>query len=253
MRLLLFPILLALSTPCGAFNLGDLETKLNGLKQPSPKSAAAPAASRLDQFSTQDQIASLKQALNQGAEKAVKELARENGFLGNNKVRIPLPENLQKADRTLRKIGLGKYSDNLITAMNRAAEAAVPEAKALLLSAVKNMSITDAKDILLGKEDAATQYFRRRTEVPLGEKFKPIVAHSMQQVSLAQAYDRFAGKGVKLGLVDKRDAHLDDHITRKALDGLFLMMAEQEKEIRAHPLQATGDLARKIFSALRGH
>ncbi|MDP2762444.1 MAG: DUF4197 domain-containing protein [Sideroxyarcus sp.] len=253
MRLLLLPLLLVLSSPCGAFNLGDLKSKLNELKQPSSQSSGTAGASGLDRFSTQDQITSLKQALSQSAENAVKELARQNGYLGNAKVRIPLPENLQKADRALRKIGLGKYPDNLITAMNRAAEAAVPEAKTLLLDAVRNMTVTDAKDILLGREDAATQYFRRRTAAPLGEKFKPIVARSMQQVRLAQAYDRFAGKGVKLGLVDKRDAQLDGHITRKALDGLFRMMAEQEKEIRAHPLQATGDWARKIFSALRGH
>ena len=139
-----------------------------------------------------------------------------------------------------------------MTSMNRAAEAAVPEAKSLLIGAVKNMTVTDAKNILLGKDDAATQYFRRNTETALGEKFKPIVTQSMQKVSLAQAYDRFAGKGVKLGLVDASDANLEDYITRKALDGLFYMMAEQEKEIRAHPLQAAGDLAKKVFSALRG-
>ena len=105
----------------------------------------------------------------------MRNLAKENGFLGNDKVRIPLPENLQKADRTLRRFGLGKYSDELITSMNRAAEAAVPEAKTLLIGAVKNMTVTDAKDILLGNDDAATQYFRRNTETALGEKFKPIV------------------------------------------------------------------------------
>ncbi|GAB4116139.1 MAG: DUF4197 domain-containing protein [Sideroxydans sp.] len=245
------PLLLALSTPCGAFNLDDLKAKLDELKQPTAQSEAAPATSGLDRFSTQDQITSLKQALNQGAESAVKKLARQNGYLGNDTVRIPLPDNLKKVDDTLRKIGMGKYADELITAMNRAAEAAVPEAKALLLGAVKNMTVTDARDILLGKDDAATQYFRRSTEAALGDKFKPVVARSMQQVSLARAYDRFAGKGVRLGLVQERDAHLDDYITRKALDGLFLMMAEQEKNIRKNPLQATGNLARKVFAVLR--
>lgn len=251
MRLLLLPVLLVLSAPCGAFNLGDLETKLNELQHPASPGASAPGTSGLDQFSTQDQITSLKQALEQAAQTAVRDLARQNGYLGNDRVRIPLPENLQKAERALRKIGLGKYPDELITAMNRAAEAAVPEAKSLLLGAVKNMTVADAKDILLGNDDAATQYFRRSTESALGAKFKPIVARSMQQVGLARAYDRFAGKGVRLGLVQERDAHLDDYITRRALDGLFLMMAEQEKAIRAHPLQATGDLARKIFAAIK--
>ena len=244
--------LLTLSAPVSALDLNDFKAKLNELAAPVASGTAdAPPATGLAQFTVQDQIESLKQALTQGAETAVKNLARENGYLGNEKVRIPLPENLQKAERTMRKLGLEKYADNLTTAMNRAAEAAVPEAKALLINAVKRMTVNDAKDILLGKNDAATQYFRRNTETALGDKFKPIVTRSMQKVSLAQAYDRFAGKGVKLGLVNERDAHLDDHITRKALDGLFLMMAEQEKEIRAHPLQATGDLARKIFSAIK--
>jgi hypothetical protein len=246
--------MLAISLSASAFDLDKLKSRLEEELDKSVPSTSTPASkpTGLAQFTAQEQATSLKQALTQGAETAVSNLAKENGYLGNDRVRIPLPEKLQKADRTMHKIGLGKYSDELVTSMNRAAEAAVPEAKTLLIGAVKNMTVTDAKDILLGKDDAATQYFRRNTETALGGKFKPIVAQSMQKVSLAQAYDRFAGKGVKLGLVDEQDAHLDDYITRKALDGLFLMMADQEKEIRAHPLQAVGDLAKKVFSALRG-
>jgi hypothetical protein len=253
MRLALSIIALAVCIPASALDLDKLKSRLDELKQPAASSnAPASKPAGLAQFTAQEQTASLKQALTQGAETAVRDLAKENGYLGNDKVRIPLPENLQKADRTLRKLGLGKYSDELITSMNRAAEAAVPEAKTLLVGAVKKMTVTDAKDILLGNDDAATQYFRRNTETALGGKFKPIVVHAMQKVRLAQSYDRFAGKGAKLGLIDERDANLEDYITRKALDGLFLMMAEQEKEIRAHPLQAVGDLAKKVFSALRG-
>ncbi len=247
--------MLAISMSASALDLDKLKSRLEEELDKSAPAANAPASkpSRLAQFTAQEQTDSLKQALTQGAETAVKNLAKENGYLGNERVRIPLPENLQKADRTMHKIGLGKYSDELVTSMNRAAEAAVPEAKALLISAVKSMTVRDAKDILLGNDDAATQYFRRNTEVALGERFKPIVSQSMQKVSLAQAYDRFAGKGARLGLVDERDAHLEDYITRKALDGLFLMMAEQERAIRAHPLQATGDLAKKVFAAVLGH
>lgn len=253
MRYVLLPGMLAISMSASALDLDKLKARLNELEQPAATSNAPAAKSTgLGQFSAQEQTDSLKQALTQGAETAVRNLAKENGYLGNDKVRIPLPENLQKADRTMRRFGLGKYSDELITSMNRAAEAAVPEAKALLIGAVKNMTVTDAKNILLGNDDAATQYFRRNMETALGEKFRPIVNRSMEKVSLAQTYDRFAGKGVKLGLVKQQDANLDDYITRKALDGLFLMMAEQEKEIRAHPLQAVGDLAKKVFSALRG-
>jgi hypothetical protein len=204
----------------------------------------------VDQFSVGDQIGSLKQALSQGAEASVVGLAQSNGFLGNPRVRIPLPANLVEADAKLRKYGLGKYADELNTSMNRAAEAAVPEAKTLLLNAVANMTVTDAKNILMGQDDAATQYFRSSTEVALTAKFKPIVANSMRKVTLAQAYNRFASAGATLGLVKQSDATLEDYITRRAMDGLFLMVAEKEKEIRANPLQATGDLAKKVFSAL---
>jgi hypothetical protein len=252
MRLVLPLVLFLLSAPAGAFDLNDLKAKINDLSQQTASNSNSSQASGLAQFTELEQIESLRQALTQGAETAVSSLARENGYLGNDKVRIPLPDNLQKADSTMREIGLGRYSDELTTSMNRAAEAAVPEAKAMLLAAVKNMTVTDAKNILLGKDDAATQYFRRNTETALGGKFKPVVSQSMQKVSLAQAYDRFAGKGVKLGLIDASDADLEDYITRKALDGLFYMMAEQEKEIRAHPVQAVGDLAKKVFSAVRG-
>ena len=252
MRFALLLLLLAFSMSANAFDLDKLKTQLEELKQPAATSdAKTSGAPGLGQFTAQEQSDSLKQALTQGAETAVRSLAKENGYLGNERVRIPLPDDLQKADRTMRRIGLGRYSDELVTSMNRAAEAAVPEAKALLVAAVKNMTVSDAKDILLGNDDAATQYFRRNTETELSAKFKPVVTQSMQKVSLAQAYDRFAGRGARLGLISKDDAHLEDYITRKAMDGLFLMMADQEKEIRAHPLQATGDLAKKIFAALR--
>jgi hypothetical protein len=213
------------------------------------KSKSAPLTG-VDQFSLADQVGSLKQALSQGAEASVVGLAQTNGFLGNPKVRIPLPANLTEAEAKLRKFGLGGYATDLNTAMNRAAEAAVPEAKALLLNAVVNMTVTDAKNILMGKEDAATQYFRSNTEAALAAKFKPIVTKSMQKVALAQTYNRFATAGATLGLVKQSDATLEDYITSRAMDGLFLMIAEKEKEIRANPMQATGDLAKKVFTAL---
>jgi len=241
----------ALAPSAVALDLSELKTKLNDLVKPDESSAAAPASSGLEQFSAQDQIESLRQALTQGAETSVSILARKDGFLGNDKVRIPLPDGLQRADKTLRRFGMEKYSDELITSMNRAAEAAVPEAMTLLVGAIKKMTVADAKGILTGSDDAATRYFQTNTEVALSGKFKPIVSKAMQKVSFAETYDRFAGKGAKFGLVDKRDARLNDYITRKAMDGLFLMMAEQEKAIRANPLEATGALAKKIFAAIK--
>ena len=247
MRLGLILAFLVLSSPAGALDLDELKSELNDLARPSSK----PADSGLSQFSTQDQIKSLKQALTQGAETAVSTLARKDGYLGNAKVRIPLPENLQNADKAMRKIGMGKYPDELVTSMNRAAEAAVPEAKTLFVGAIKKMTVSDAKGILTGSDDAATRYFRNSTETALAARFKPIVGKAMAKVKLARTYDQFAGKAARFGLVDERDANLDDYITRKAMNGLFLMMAEQEKEIRANPLKATGSLAKKIFAAIK--
>jgi hypothetical protein len=166
-------------------------------------------------------------------------------------VRIPLPEDLLKADKVMRRLGMEKYSDELVTAMNRAAEAAVPEAKTLFISAIKRMTVSDAKGILTGGGDAATRYFRSKTETALAGKFKPIVAKSMRKVQLAEKYDQFAGKAAEFGLIDRRDANLNDYVTHKAMDGLFLMMAEQEKAIRANPLQATGKLAKEVFAAIK--
>lgn len=238
--------------PVNALNLDDLKAQLNPpAAAPAPSATPAASGDPLARFSNKDQVGSLKQALTQGAETAVANLAKQDGYLGNPKVRIPLPDSLQKVDNTLRKFGMGSYADELVTSMNRAAEAAVPEAKNLLVGAVKNMTVEDAKGILTGSNDAATQHFRKNTEAALSGKFKPIVDKAMQKVKVAEKYDQFAGKGVKLGLVDERDAKLDDYITRKALDGLFLMMAEQEKAIRANPLEATGNLAKKIFSAIK--
>ena len=246
-----FVFLALLATSAHAFDFGNLEKKLNSLETAPATSPAAANPSALANVSNADQVGGLKQALTQGAETAVANLSKENGFLGNDKVRIPLPGSLQKAGDLMHTLGMGKYSDDLVTSMNRAAEAAVPEAKTLLVAAVKNMSVSDAKGILMGGNDAATQYFRKNTETAISAKFKPIVASSMQKVKLAEKYDQFAGKGAQMGLVDQKDANLDDYITRRAMDGLFLMMAEQEKAIRANPMQAVGSLAQKVFSAVK--
>ena len=212
-------------------------------------SSAAYALS-LDQLSNKDTAGGLKEALTQGAGKAVDMLGQNDGFLGNPKVKIHLPDNLEKAAELMRKFGMGKNVDELETAMNRAAEAAVPEAKKLLVEAIKKMSIDDAKGILTGGDNAATEYFRRTTSEPLGEKFKPIIQKAMAKVNVAEKYDQFAGKAAKLGLVKDEDAHLDHYVTGKALDGLYLMIADEEKAIRTNPVGAVGSLAKKVFGAL---
>ncbi len=193
----------------------------------------------------------LKEALSQGASKAVDLLGKSDGFLGNPKVKIPLPESMQQVEGLMRGLGMGKQADELITAMNRAAEAAVPEAKTLLVNAVKQMSVEDAKGILSGGNDAGTQYFKRKTAEPLGQKFLPIVKKAIAKVKLADTYEKFAKKGVKCGLVKEKDTHLENYVTEKTLDGLYLMIAEEEKAIRENPVGAAGNLAKKVFGALK--
>ncbi|MBK7768571.1 MAG: DUF4197 domain-containing protein [Sulfuritalea sp.] len=213
--------------------------------------ATAANALSLADISGKDAGAGLKEALTQGAGKAVDLLGKPDGFLGNPKVKIPLPASVKKVEGIMRGLGMGRQADELVTAMNRAAEAAVPKAKTLLVNSIKQMSVEDAKGILTGGEDAATQYFRRTTSGPLAEQFKPIVRSAIAKVKLAEKYDQFAGKASKFGLVREQDAHLEDYVTQKTLDGLYLMIAEEEKAIRHDPAGAAGNLAKKVFGALK--
>ncbi len=212
---------------------------------------AAPAWAQLENISNRDAINALKTALSQGSRAAVAQLGRENGFLGDARVKIPLPEGLRRAEKNMRRFGMARYADELIVTLNRAAEAAVPEAQALFVDAVRQMSVQDAKGILTGGDTAGTEYFRRTTADALGERFLPIVRRSTERVGLAQKYNQYAAKGVRVGLVEAEDANLDDYVTRKALDGLFFMVAEEEKKIRKDPVGAASSLIRKVFGALR--
>lgn len=212
--------------------------------------SACAHAGGLAALSNQDAVAGLKQALDKGAANAVAKLGKTDGFLGNPQVKIPLPASLQQVDGLLRSFGQGKYADELVTTMNRAAEAAVPEAKTLLLQAVKGMSVQDAKGILSGGDTAATEYFRGKTAQPLAAKFLPIVQKATAKLQLAQKYDQFAGKAARFGLVDPSQANIEQYVTQKALVGLFLMMAEEEKAIRADPIGQGSQLLSKVFGAL---
>lgn len=192
----------------------------------------------------------LKEALIQGAGKAVSQLSAVDGFLGNKEVKIPLPDSLKKAEKTMRMFGMGKQADELVLKMNRAAEAAVPEAKALLIDSVKKMSVTDAKAILTGGDDAATQYFKKTTSVPMAEKFLPIVKKATEDVALAQQYNKFAAMGSRYGLVKKDQVNLEQYVTQKALDGVYLMMAKEEAAIRKDPVGQASSLLKKVFGAI---
>jgi len=204
----------------------------------------------LSDLSNQDASGGLKEALIQASGAAVGKLGVADGFFKNPKVKIPLPDSLKKVEKGMRMFGMGKQADELVLRMNRAAETAVPEAKVLLVDAVKKMSVQDAKNILTGGDDAATQYFKQATSAPLAEKFLPIVKQATENVQLAQQYNKFAEAGTRFGLVKKEQANLEQYVTQRALDGLYLMMAEEEKAIRKDPLGASTSLIKKVFGAI---
>ena len=201
--------------------------------------------------SDSDASLGIRTALERGAVAAVGLLGRADGFLGNPKVRIPLPGFLDDAAPLLKAAGQQRRVDELVTAMNRAAEAAVPEAKTLLVNAVKSMSVSDAQQILTGGDDAATQFFARRTREPLGVKFLPIVTRATQKVALAEKYNALAGKVAALGLLKRQDANLESYVTGKTLDGLYLMIGEEERKIRSDPVGTGSAVLKRVFGSLR--
>jgi Protein of unknown function (DUF4197) len=211
---------------------------------------AAVAGGDLAALSSGDVSGGLRAALGKGIDSAVSKLGAPGGFLNNEQLRIPLPPALEKADRALRMVGMSGEADDLKVAMNHAAESAVSEARPVLTKSLKQMSISDAKGILTGGDDAATQYFRRTAGDELKARMKPIVAAATAKAKLAPLYDRFAGKAEELGLVRGDDAHLDDYVTDKALDGLYSVIASEERAIRKNPIAAGSELIKKVFGAL---
>jgi hypothetical protein len=207
-------------------------------------------AADLGSLSNADASAGLKKALDQGINLAVGKLGVTDGFLKNPQVKIDLPPKLAKAEGMMRMLGAGEQLDQLVVSMNRAAEAAVPESKVLLKQALQHMSVEDAKRILTGGDDAATQYFKQATYAPLKIKFAPIVSRETEKVKLSETYDAVAKKAVALGVLKPEDATLQSYVTDKALDGLFLMMAQEERAIRKDPLGQASSLLKKVFGAL---
>jgi hypothetical protein len=212
--------------------------------------AAAPALGQLDRLTQRDALAGLKAALERGSYAAVAALGRTDGFLGNPRVRIPLPESLARAERLARRLGFSDEVDELVVAMNRAAEAAVPEARKLLLDSVKKMTVQDAKGILTGGETAGTAYFRRTANQTLRERFLPIVKTATEKVGVAQRYKEFARPAAAFGLLKTEHADLDEYVTQKALDGLYFMLGEEEKKIRKDPIGTGSAILRRVFGAL---
>lgn len=250
-------LLALLSSPVFA---GDLDKLLNAVgkqtdkTEAADKNAAQTASSPLSLagLSSADMNGGLKAALAQGIETAVNYLGREGGFLNNADVKIPLPGMLEKVDSALRRFGQGKIADDLITAMNRAAEKAVPETIGILSDTVQNMSVEDAAQILQGKTDAATEYFREHSATQLQEKLLPIVKKATGASGVGAAYKALSEQAGGLagglgGLLGKEALDIDHYVTGKTLDGLFSMIAKEEKRIRELPLARGTDLLKKVF------
>jgi Protein of unknown function (DUF4197) len=202
-------------------------------------------------LSDSEASSALRAALQRGAGSATDLLGRSDGFLANPKVHIPLPSWLDKPSRLLRSAGLGAQLDELVTTMNRAAESAVPVAKPVLLGAVQSLNIVDARKILTGGDQAVTAFFAEKTRTPLGEKFLPIITKSTERLDLTSKLNRLIGQAGALGLVKKDAASLEQYVTGKTLDGLYLMIGEEERRIRQDPVGTGSAVLRKVFGGLR--
>lgn len=251
-RMIVASGLLVIMAHANALDLGTLK---DAIKSTGSTSTTSPASNTngtggLTSLTESETNGGLKEALTQGVGKAVNSLGAADGFFGNNAVKIPLPDSLKKIQKGMKLIGMGKQSDELVLKMNRAAEAAVPEAKTLLVDSIKKMSLADAKAILTGPQDAATQYFKKTTSAQMGEKFLPIVTKATENVQLADSYNKYAEMGSKFGVVKKEDANINQYVTKKALDGVYYMIAQEEAAIRTNPLGQASSLLKKVFGSI---
>jgi len=203
-------------------------------------------------LSNDEVVAGLKQALEKGSEYAVQHLGKADGFLGNSAVKIPMPEQLQMVEETLRKLGQDKYADEFVTTMNRAAEQAVPLTLDILKKGVANMSFDDARGILKGPDDAATSYLRQVGSEEMTRKIRPIVTDMTARTGVTSQYKQLFDKlGFLSSVMDPDDYDIDKYVTDKTVDGLFHMISVEEKKIRANPVERTTDLLKKVFGGVQ--
>ena len=253
-KLHLLATLAALTLSAASSRAGLWDALGFGKSSTNSSPVAATALSAL----SNDQVASgLKEALGNGLQHAVASLGHDGGFLTNLNVKIPMPEKLQTVEKTLRALRQDKLADEFVTTMNHAAEQAVPEAAAVFGDAVKQMSITDAQAVLTGPKDAATQFFRRTTQTNLYAKFRPIVEKATAKTGATAAYKNMLSKaggttfgGALGGFLGQDALDLDNYVTTKSLDGLFKMVAEEEKKIRENPAARTTDLLKQVFGSV---
>lgn len=191
----------------------------------------------------------LKQALGQGAEIASREASKPNGFLGNEKIRIPFPPEITQVEKALANMGLSKLTDQFVVSLNRAAEKATVSARPILIAAITKMSISDAVGILKGPKTAATDYLRRTSSEELRERFGPAVTKALDDAKVTQAWIPVAAAYNSLPIVTKVNPDLKDYVTSRAIDGLFSLIAEEESKIRENPARRTTDLLKRVFAS----
>jgi len=250
-------------------SLGSIMDKVQKVQETTSPKTTTSSKSSANALSSTDMNGALKQALNVGVDYAVKSLGAKNGYLNNSLVKIGLPKNLEKTASLVRKVGGGKYVDDLILSLNNAATQAAPKTAKIFSDSITKMSIDDAKKILSGGDDAATKYFKENTTKQLQATIAPIVKKSMENNSVAKYYKAFqsfyksnAGVlkndtvsalansfGYGSALPSDKDEDLDGYVTNKAIDGLMIMIAQKEKAIRANPMMQSSSLIKKVFSA----
>lgn len=207
-------------------------------------------AGSLSELTNQEAGNGLKAALETSSAAAVAKLGVENGFLNNDKIKIQLPDVLEKAKPLLKMTGRGQQLDELVISMNHAAESAIPLAKPLLVSAVKSISVTDAKNILTGGPTSVTDFFKEKTAAPIGAKFLPMVKSVTDRSGLSGKYNATMSQVSKLGMVPEQQSTVEGYVTARALDGLYYMIGEEEKAIRSNPLSYGSSIIGKVFGSL---
>jgi len=224
--------------------LGDMGVSIPQVKESMP--AVSTAIGK--HLSSSDMVAGLKDALKVGSERVVARVGQVNGFNADTSIHIPLPDSLKRVKSVLTSMGAGSLVDDLELKLNRAAEAATPKAKQLFSDAIRSMSIADARAILQGRNDAATQYFKGKMSVPLGKEMQPIIEQTLNQVGALKAYNKVIGKYKSMPFVPNIQANLQQHVTQGALNGVFHYMATEEAAIRKDPAKRTTDILKKVFS-----
>jgi hypothetical protein len=223
---------------------GSASAQLESLKK-----AARSLTSGGGSLSSEEIAAGLKEALTNGISKGSDLVSQVDGYFKNPEIKLPFPPEAKKAEEKLRQMGMGAEVDRFVLTLNRAAEDAAKEAKPIFVTAIKSMTIQDAAGILKGEPDAATQYLKRTTSSPLKDKFKPVVQNSLSKVNATKYYSDLINTYNKIPLVEKMNPNLDEYATDKAIEGLFIMIAKEEKNIRSNPGARTSELLKKVFGS----